>query len=498
VTKPVVRLEGITRRFGPVVALDGAELELHVGEVHGVLGANGAGKTTLLSILGGVLRPDAGSVQVDGRPVDFTSPRAAWGAGIALVHQHFTLVPALTVLENLALGLRRVGRARLPLDRVASEANELMERTGLRVPLDQNVELLGVGDRQRTEILKALLRYPRVLVLDEPTAVLTPSEVDGLFDLLRELAGDGRSVALVAHKLDEVLDVADRITVLRDGKSVLTATRNETSSDALLRAMIGTRGAASAGSSADPATGRRRRPAVAQLRRVTVRGTRGEVAVRDVSLVVRSGQIVGVTGVEGNGQHELALLLSGRLRPEEGRVELPSGIGYIPQDRTTEGVIPDFDLVENAALALRRKSRFRRGPWLRWGALERAASELRERYRVSAPGVGTIVAELSGGNQQRVVVGREVAMASELLVAENPTRGLDVAATAFVHAQLRALTDQLRAPGIVLISTDLDEVLNLSDRVFAMVRGRLLEAMGGDRTREGVGALMLGRGVPRA
>jgi ABC-type uncharacterized transport system ATPase subunit len=505
VTEPVVRLEGISRRFGAVTALDGAELVLRGGEVHGVLGANGAGKTTLLSVLGGVLRPDAGTVAVEGRPLVLSSPRDAWAAGIALVHQHFTLVPALTVVENLALGLRRGRGIGLDLDRVASDAAALMKRTGLSVPLDAPVERLGVGDRQRTEILKAMLRDPRVLVLDEPTAVLAPSEIEGLFGLLRELAAEERAVVLVAHKLDEVLDVADRLTVLRDGRSVHTALRSETSSEALVRAMIGSRqrppdrSARPGGGEADSGPPRRAR-SVARLRRVTLRGAQGEVAVDDVSLLVRAGEIVGIAGVEGNGQHQLALVLAGRVEPQVGEVELESGIGFIPQDRTTEGMIPDFDLVENAALAFRNMSRFRRGALLRWGSLARAAIELRERYRVAAPSVRTPVGELSGGNQQRVVVGRELAMASDLLVAENPTRGLDVSAAAFVHRQLRALAGRGRsAPGVVLISTDLDEVLDLSDRVFAMSRGRLLAVPDGLRTREGVGALMLhGEGEPDA
>ena len=498
VSDPVVRLEAICRRFGAVIALDGADLALRRGEVHGVLGANGAGKTTLLSVLGGVLRPDTGSISVRGRRLVLSSPRDAWAAGIALVHQHFTLVPALTVVENLALGLRRGRAGTLDLDRVADEATELMRRTGLRVPLDAAVERLGVGDRQRTEILKAMLRDPLVLVLDEPTAVLAPSEIEGLFALLRELAAEDRAVVLVAHKLDEVLGVADRLTVLREGRSVLTALRSETSSDVLVGAMMGTRGRAAErspgpGGAEEALAGEPRRARrVARLRHVTVRGARGEIAVDGVSLGVRGGEIVGIAGVEGNGQHQLALVLAGRVVPDEGDAELESGIGFIPQDRTTEGVIPDFDLVENAALAFARLSRFRRGALLRWGSLERAASELRERYRVASPTVRTRVGDLSGGNQQRVVVGREIAMAKDLLVAENPTRGLDVAAAAFVHRQLWALTGHHRAaPGIVLVSTDLDEVLELSDRVFAMTRGRLLPVPDEHRTREAVGALML-------
>jgi simple sugar transport system ATP-binding protein len=524
VTEVLARLSGVTRRFGTVTALAGADLELRGGEVHGVLGANGAGKTTLLGVLGGVLRPDEGHVAIGGREVTLSTPRDAWSRGVVLVHQHFTLVPALTVLENLALGRRFGSGARLDLDRVRSEALGLIERTGLAVPLEASVAEIGVGDRQRTEILKALLREPRVLVLDEPTAMLTPREIAGLFDLLRDLAAEGRAVALVAHKLDEVLAVADRITVLRDGRSVLTAVRHDTSMEDLVRAMVGggaidraalgmrahegrevdlgdareVGDARAVGDARDEAPARRRDPSdatttvVARLERVVALGPGGKSAVRGVDLEVHRGEVVGVAGVEGNGQHQLALVLSGRVEPHDGVAALPAGIGFIPQDRTTEGVIADFDLTENAALALQRDPGFRRGPWLRWGDLAIEAAAVRERYHVTAPGVTTRAGDLSGGNQQRVVVGRELSMATDLLVAENPTRGLDVSAAAFVHGELMRLTEAGDgAPGVVLISTDLDEVLALSHRIFAMSRGRLIPVPRARWTREGVGALML-------
>lgn len=489
----VARLRGITRSFGTVVALDAAELELRAGEVHGVLGANGAGKTTLLNVLGGMLRPDAGRITVGGAEAALASPRDAWAHGIALVHQHFTLVPRLSVLDNLALGLRHGSGSRLDRARVRADAERLVERTGLSVPLDRAVEHLGVGDRQRAEILKALLRDPRILVLDEPTAVLTPAETGGLFALLRELASEGRAVVLVAHKLDEVLGVADRVTVLRDGRTVLSGPVAERSVPELVRAMVGDEAPERSGPRArERGMAGAAGEVVARVDAARAAGVRGEVAVDGVTLEVARGEIVGIAGVEGNGQHELALLLGGRLRPQEGRCDLPDGIGFIPQDRSTEGMIGDFDLTENVALALHRAVRFRRGPWLRWAALAEAAEELRRRFRVAAPSVATPVGDLSGGNQQRVVVGRELAVATDLLVAENPTRGLDVAATAFVHGELRRLTERAgEGPGVVLVSTDLDEVLALADRVFAMSRGRLRPVPEERRTREGVGALML-------
>ena len=487
------RLQGIVRRFGPVVALDGAELEVHPAEVHAVLGENGAGKSTLLGILGGMLRPDEGRVEIGGSEVVLRSPRDAWTRGVGLVHQHFTLVPALTVLENLALGRRSAARGwRISYERVRTAALDLMRRTGLEVRLDGRVEKLGVGERQRIEILKALLRDPPVLALDEPTAVLTPGEVESLFTLLRSLAVEGRAVILVAHKIDEVLSVADRVTVLRHGRTVLSAARGEVDAPTLVAAMVGD------DRRVDDAAETTGRPAVrsgepiATLEDVIVHDTSGRRALDGVSLGVRRGEIVGVAGVEGNGQREMALVLAGRRPPNEGTARLPAGIGFIPQDRAREGLIGDFDLVENVALALHDDDRFGRGPLLDWGKIRVRAEEVRSRLGIRAPGVDTVARALSGGNQQRLVVGRELALASDLLVAENPTRGLDVAATAFVHAELRRLTRAEDGPGVVLVSTDLDEVLQLADRVLVMMRGRLIAVATQHPTREEVGALMLG------
>jgi simple sugar transport system ATP-binding protein len=484
-----VRLRGIERRFGAVVALDGADLEIRSGEVHGVLGANGAGKSTLLNVLGGMLRPDAGTVELDGRGVTLGSPRDAWEHGVALVHQHFTLVPRLSVLENLALG----GGRRRGLSRRVSD---LMGRTGLRVPLDVAVEELGVGDRQRVEILKAMLRDPDVLVLDEPTAVLTPGEIDGLFRLLREIADEGRAVVLVAHKLDEVLSVADRVTVLRDGRTVLTGISSDYDVVALVRAMVGHEKVDAMAVGLPVAEAGRSAPTpdpggAPVVRLVGVGVTEGGTErLKGAGMEVRSGEIVGVAGVEGNGQRELALVLAGRRAPDFGSAHLPDGIGFIPQDRSSEGLIPDFDLTENVALALHREAEFSTGQRLRWSALRDAADEIRVRFDVSAPAVTTRAGALSGGNQQRVIVGRELHVARDLLVAENPTRGLDVAAAAFVHDEIRRLAR--RGVAVALVSTDLDEVMGLSDRIFVLARGRLIPVPEDARSREGIGALMLG------
>jgi simple sugar transport system ATP-binding protein len=499
VTAPLARLLGITRSFGPTRALRGAELEVGAGEVHGVLGENGAGKSTLLAVLAGLLQPDAGRVEIDGVARTLTSPRDAWAAGIGMVHQHFTLVPALTVLENLALGRRSArGGFALPHEELRSRIQALSERTGLSVPLEARVEELGVGDRQRTEILKALLREPRLLVLDEPTAVLAPPEVASLFRLLRALVAEGRGVVLVAHKLDEIMDVADRVTVLRRGRTVLKAPVSDVDTATLVEAMVGggESDAAALGAGAGRIDGSPVAPAprgarVVGLEDVRVRGSRGEWAVDGASLDVRRGEIVGVVGVEGNGQRELALVLSGRMAPDAGAAQVPPGVGFISQDRSREGLILDFDLTANVALALARDPAYRNGPLLRWSALARRTREMMARFDVRAASAAALASSLSGGNQQRLVVARELAMASDLLVAENPTRGLDVAASAFVHRALTELAARSDGPGVVLISTDLDEVLAMAHRVLVMTRGRLIEVAPDARSREAVGATMV-------
>jgi len=488
-----VELRELVRTFGPVRALDGAALVARPGEIHGLLGENGAGKTTLLSVLAGLLTPDAGEIRVAGRVVRIDTPREARRLGIGMVHQHFSLVPPLSVLENLMLAWPRSALA-WPEDEVREAAEALAGETGLTVPLDARVSNLGVGERQRVEILKVLLQDPRILILDEPTAVLSPPEVEGLLALVRELARAGTSVLFVAHKLDEVLAVADRVTVLRRGRTVLEAARSEVDAPRLARAMVGAEAAASLTEEVGPRPrGRTVGDPVARLRGVSLGSEAGGWRLREVDLEVRPGEIVGVAGVEGNGQRWLARVLAGETATDAGTVLLPPNPSFIPQDRRDEGLVEDFDLVENMALRAHRERSFRKGPFIRWPTLREWTADRVEAFGVRSDGLDTRVRTLSGGNQQRVVLARELAGDPGFVVAENPTRGLDVAGADFVHRTLRALRDRAERPaGVVLLSTDLDEVLALADRVHVMVRGRLEAIEPGPDLRTRVGERMLG------
>lgn len=509
-----ISLIGIRKSFGPVTALAEGALSARAGEVHALLGENGAGKTTLVEILGGMLRPDGGRILLGGREVRFRSPRDAGDAGVGMVHQHFTLVPALTVLENVALGLRwdRFG-LRLPLRDVVERLRAVSAETGLEVDPGATVATLSVGAQQRVEILRVLVAEPAVLVLDEPTAVLAPPEVESLFRVLRRLASAGRTVILIAHKLDEVLEVGDRFTVLRNGRTVFQSERERVTAPVLAAAMIGAERLPVEPGIRPAEVAPTRRGVVAELVGVTASNPAGGQALRGVDLSVSRGEIVGVAGVEGNGQRELARVLAGLDPPESGEVRLPTRPGWIPQDRSREGLIPELTVSENLALALHDAPGFQAG-WGRmdWPAVDAETRALVKRFDVRTGPWGQRMGALSGGNSQKVVVGRELLRSRDLLIAENPTRGLDLGAAAFVHGELRRLRSGTGSgdlsshdspsgpaigdpPGIVLISNDLDEVMALSDRVLVLLRGRLTLVPESDRSREIVGRMMLGMGT---
>jgi ABC-type uncharacterized transport system ATPase subunit len=459
---PALALEHIVRRFGPVEALADASIVVRPGTVHALLGENGAGKTTLMRIAFGLLRPDGGTVRVHGRPVTFGSPAAAIAHGIGMVHQHFSFVPAMTVTENVALG----GRGRYRVSHARRRVEEVAQQIGFDLDPDARAADLPVGAQQRLEIVKALARGARILILDEPTASLAPVEAEELLALLQRFASEGGgSVVIITHKLREALAAAHEVTVLRRGRTVLHSPTALVSVEALAEAVIG-EGALRAPLVKGPA---HPRAVVLQAHDLVLEDRSGKPKVRGITLTVRGGEILGIAGVEGAGQHELLLALAGRLRPVMGVVRLPERIGFIPEDRHRDALILDFPLYENVALRGAGRARGR----IRWREVRRATEGLLARFDVRASSPDQPARALSGGNQQKLVVARELMDAVDALIVENPTRGLDIAATAAVHRQLVAARDA--GVAVVVYSSDLDEVLALADRLVVLYAGQARE-----------------------
>jgi general nucleoside transport system ATP-binding protein len=496
-------MRGITKRFPGVVANDEVDFEAAVGEVHALLGENGAGKSTLSNILTGLYRADEGELLLYGERADFDSPRDALNAGIGMVHQHFRLVQPFTVAENVVLGDHRdAGRAFLirhaEIDR---RVVELGERYGLQVDPDAKIWQLSVGEQQRAEILKALYREAKILILDEPTAVLTPQEAESLFVTLRAMAAEGRTVIFISHKLHEVMAVADRVTVLRGGRTIGTVSTADATTESLAALMVGRE-----------IEGARRREGERSLggvclalKGLTARGDRGVDALRDVSLDIRRGEVVGIAGVAGNGQRELAEVVTGMrplaagtievdgqaLRPGDPRAAIRVGIAHVPEDRLHTGVAPSLSIAANVVLKAYRDPELSTGPLLRLRHIRDRAVALVQRYDVRMSGVNTPAGKLSGGNLQKVVLGREFTGAPRVLVVAAPTRGLDVGAIETVHAYLREAADGGAA--ILLISEDLDEVRALSDRIAVMYEGAVVgEVDAATATVEELGLMMAG------
>jgi general nucleoside transport system ATP-binding protein len=465
-----VALIGVVKRFGIVPALDGANLSVRPGTVHALLGENGAGKTTLMRIAFGMIRPDAGRLVVHGRTVAWQSPSTAIAAGVGMVHQHFTLVPAMTVAENVELGAGAGGGWRFDQRTAEDRARALSQAAGLDVNPEAPVAQLSIAAQQRVEILKALSRDARILILDEPTAVLAPRETEELLRWLRTFSTSGGTVILITHKLREALAVADDVTVLRRGRTVLMARRAEADEDSLTRAMIGDESDPIQWTSLSPspAPSVREPVPVAVLEGIKAADADRRETIR-VTFTVHAGEVVGVAGVEGAGQHTLLRVLAGRIQPTAGRVTRPARVGFIPEDRQRDGLVLDFSLAENVAL---RDAGERRG-LISWRAVRQRTAALIHEHNVRASGVTTPARSLSGGNQQRLVLARELDGHPALVVAENPTRGLDVRATADVHDQLRAARNAGAA--VVLYSSDLDEVLILATRVLAVHAGSVRE-----------------------
>jgi simple sugar transport system ATP-binding protein len=488
---PALELIGIRKRFGSVHALRGADFTLFPGELHALLGENGAGKTTLMRVAAGLLRPDSGQVRVWGAEPHAFSPRLARRLGIGMVHQHFTSVSGFTVAENVALA---AGWPVAP-SRLRERVRELSGGVGLPLDPDARAERLSVALRQRLEIVKALAAEARILLLDEPTAVLAPAEVAELLQVIRRFTGSGGAAVLITHKLDEALSAADRVTVLRRGEVVSSGAVAGRSAETLAAAMIGgslpeAGDTASLASTTDgPAVpGGGRRPVVRIESLDVARDGGYGIALRGASLTIGPGEIVGVAAVEGNGQRELLRAVAGRLHPLRGVREVTAPIGFIPEDRSTEGLIPDMTLTENIVLGSSGSEPWIRGRVIDWSVARARTAELLREYAVEAPSPGVAAATLSGGNQQRLVVARELARRPAVVVAENPTRGLDIRATATIHARLRRAASEGAA--VLFHSGDLDEVLQLATRVVVVRSGAVIQPPP-DATRETIGGAML-------
>ena len=495
-----VEMRNIVRQFPGVLANDHVSLQVERGEIHGLLGENGAGKTTLMNILSGLARPDEGEILVNGQPVHFSSCLDAIDKGIGMVHQHFMLVPVFTVAENLVLGHEPTRAGALDIKKARQLVIELSERYGLKVEPDALIRNIPVGMQQRVEILKALSRGAEIMILDEPTAVLTPQEVEELYAIMRAYQAAGHTIIFITHKLQEVTEITDRVTVLRDGRVIGTVETQDVTQTDLARMMVGRDVVLHIEKG-------QHRPGDVALRVENLHATdsRGLPAVRDVSLEVRAGEIVGIADIAGNGQAELVEVITGLRPADSGRILLGerditglsprqrmyAGLGHIPQDRQRRGLIMNFSLVENFLLGFEDSPPFIRGPFLNYAVAERFAEESMTMFDVRASSPYALARTLSGGNQQKAIVAREVARDPQVLIAGQPTRGLDVAAIEFVHSKLIELRDQDKA--ILLISMELTEIMDLSDRILVMYEGQIVGSfLAGEADPETLGLLMAG------
>jgi simple sugar transport system ATP-binding protein len=500
---PAVRLEEITKRFGDVVANDDVDLSVGQGTIHALVGENGSGKTTLMSVLYGLYNQNSGTITIDGEPRTFDSPRDAMDAGVGMIHQHFQLVEPMTVLQNIVLGHEPTENGLVNTSAARGEVEEICSHYGFEVDqhLDTPVRDLDLGVRQRVEIVKSLYRGAEILIFDEPTAVLTPQEVDRLLDVMEDLTATGSSLIFITHKLDEALAVADQITVLRDGKAVGTVNASEPSEKELARMMV------------DQEILSDRRPRetesgdpVLEVDGLRVRGNRGLEQVRGIDLTVRESEILGIAGVQGNGQSELVGALAGGRSPESGTVQfhgeditgmnrrrrIETGIAYIPEDRQTQGLVQDYDLVRNALLGNQTIEPYASRGFLDWEAVHEHAEGIVQDYDVQPPNPSARAGSLSGGNQQKFIVGREIGHDPDVMIASHPTRGVDIGSIESIHDRLVALRDEGLA--IVVVSSKLDEIQKLSDRIAVMYEGEFIDTVDPTNvTEEELGLLMAGQ-----
>ena len=489
----------VTKTFPGVLANDRVCFDIHQGEVHALLGENGAGKSTLMRQLYGLYKPDEGEIKINGNVVFFNSPADAIAAGIGMIHQHFMLVPTFSVAENVALGLKSTREPLKDLDKVSKRINELSKLYGLKVDPSAYVWQLSVGEQQRVEIIKALYRGASLIILDEPTAVLTPQEVDDLFNTLRQMAEDGHSLVFISHKLNEVLAISQRVTVLRDGRVIGTRNTNEVTKNELVKMMVGREVRPLA---PQPL---KRGPVCLEIKGLKAMGDRGTEALRGIDLEIHSGEIVGLAGVSGNGQRELAECLAGVRKVNAGTILLDgmdatsmdvkervdAGLAYIPEERMRDGAIREFSVEENIFLHDHASPRFTHGMFLDFTRMKDFASSLVRSFSVKTPSLDTPIKNLSGGNIQKLIMARELSRQPKLLVAAQPTRGVDIGATEYIHQRL--LQQREEGTAILLISEDLDEIIELSDRIAVLYEGRIMGIVERDQaTQEQIGLMMAG------
>ncbi len=503
-TNSAIRMEGIDKYFGPIAANRGASLEVAPGEIHALVGENGAGKSTLMRILGGLMKPDAGRVEIQGRDVTGWSTSEAIGAGIGIVHQHFMLVPTLTVAENLVLGSEPARNGVMDYARAASSVQSLSAETGLKVDATRKVADLSVGEAQRVEILKVLFRGAKILVLDEPTAVLSPPEVRDLWTVLRGLRDKGDTIVLITHRLDEVVDLSDTITVMRAGTTVARIKTSETTPAEIAKAMVGREVSLSAGKRvASPPAIESRSNRGLEVRNLAIKGSRGNRVVDGVSFSVRPGEILGIAGVEGNGQTELIEGLAGLREVDGGQILIDAvditskrveerhdeGLSHIPEDRHRRGLILEYSIADNLILGLEK--RFTRNYVIQQQTVMTNAAEQISSFDIRPPDATLDARALSGGNQQKVVIAREMSRGFSVLLASQPTRGVDVGAIEFIHQRL--LEARAAGKAILLVSAELNEVLALSDRIAVMYRGKFPVVMpASEASEEVLGEYMIG------